>query len=195
MWGGSKDQIERGFRIQFERDHERIYFRKSGRGRPVPVTEEEMERSVAAFLRRARIVMIAGVTLMIGAVATSVVIDDRLLQRDGAIWALIGLGLVPFLAGFWWAWKSPTIQFEQRTPVGAERSRTELRKKMLAERGWGELLGLGASAAVLSAIQINHWPPQLIEEWIWAGLGLVVTVATGFSVIMKWRFGTSQGPH
>ena len=187
MWGNSGKETESHFRAQFESDGDRWLFRSGRRGAPIVVTYEEMEESVAVYRQRIQWVTSAGVLVLIIAVISLAVLGSNFLDRDGATWLLVLLWLIPFLAAFMWAWKSPTRNFAQRMPIGPERSRGEARTRMLQEWRWSGIVGQTVGGVILAAYGIANWPPVTIDGWILLSLGVFLVIMGIANAVMKWR--------
>lgn len=188
-------EMERLFRSQFRQEQGRLVFRRNGRGPPVPVTENEMEDSVALFLRRERQLRIPLFAVPIALIFILVALDGgRLFERDGAIWLLVAVLGVSIAVAIRWQWRSSTDMFSGRTPLSSKlRARAELRAEMLRRWSWPKLLGFLGLGLLLTVPRLFEWPPKSIDNWMWLLLGLVLLAVSLFNVSIKLRLGSNSG--
>jgi hypothetical protein len=194
MIGRRGTDVEQIFRRQFECENGRLVFRQNQRAAPVPISESEMEQCVEEFRKRYRVVMIGGVAVMMAVIVTLVAVGaDDWLNRDGFMWLLVDSWATAFLIAFRWAWRSPTTDFAQRMPIGLERSREDVRRTMLAQRSYLQLLGLAAFGLFLATLKTKAWPPTTVDDWVSLIGGGFIAVMACWSVLRKWSFERDQG--
>ena len=176
------------YRNQFEWEGGKLYFRRNQKGPPVAVSEVEAGECVEQFEKRLMVAYAVGIlsllAVLVPIIAFQIVSG---FEDEWRLWAGIGLWAVFFGALFHWAWRGPTRRFDRRAPAGVARSSETLRKKMLAERSWGEVFALGGSGLALPAFQIANWPPAGIGDWVWVSFAVFMTTVTIVSVVMKSR--------
>jgi hypothetical protein len=187
MWKTQDDEADQLFRAQFEEDAGRVLFRLNRRRAPVVVTFEEKERSIEIYRQRVRWVTYGSAAVMMAVVIGFGIWDSDFLDRDGAIFLLVAVWMVPFWVAFKWAWRSSTREFVRRTPVGKERARGEVRSQMLSEWGWMKIASPIGIGLALIAYHLMNWPPESVDNWIWLGFGVVMFLLGSANSIVKLR--------
>lgn len=177
------------FEAQFEPRGDGYAYRKTLKGPPIPVSAEERQRFIEAYVRQRRLakwLMIgAWIAIVIFLIAWSIATGTEL--SNGALLIAIGATGVGFVAYSLWSWGAPARELARRTPIGHERSKTEFRRSLLKKKSYGELIGVtvfGLFAAL--SLASENWS----SAWgkLWAGGGLIILVGMSVQMFLKWRY-------
>ena len=183
-------QVYKSFTDQFEPDGAGYVYRKGMKGAPVRVTAAEYDAFVQAFKRRIRwgiwSVVVATILLITAKVVLVPEAEDT--SGDIAIWVITGVMVGAITVTTLWAWSAPARELARRPPVGAERSREEMRAVGFSRLTYGQL-GMGAAAAVL-LVASQAKDNDLFHGWGigWLLLGGAVLAITAVQAFRKWRF-------
>ncbi len=183
------DKAIAGFAQQFEPEGDTYLYRRGLKGAPIPVSASERDGFVADYTRHLRritwgfagVVIVAIVILSIPAISDGREIDDLWL------YGLIVLTTIPFLILHHRLWNAPARHLERRVAVGKERSRSEVKRIMLARMSWGQLVATVISMPIVLILFAG-------DRDIWHGWGLLwpvfvgaVTLALLYQLFRKWQ--------
>lgn len=195
MFGDRGFQRSReGFAAQFEPcDGGRFLYRRNQKGPPIPVSAEERQRFTDAFGRSmgyALAGLAAAMTAMIGLIvwwSAKTRSDPGIMLYAGMI-ALIAV----FVAGTMRIYTAPARELEGRSPVGAERSREEMRARLLARLSYGQL-ALVAVAGVLAVVRAAA-REDVLSGWhrLWLLFGAAMVLLAAVQAFRKWRFESEE---
>jgi hypothetical protein len=124
------DRIRKMFVDQFEPDGDGFLYRKSLKGAPVRVSFAERDDFITSFNRRLRYSTwsIFPATLVLIGLLVWLVPDADSAAAKVAMYVGIGLILIPFLGGYYWAWNAPSRELRGRSPEGAALSKEEVKR-------------------------------------------------------------------
>jgi hypothetical protein len=152
MFGSSIDRMVTAFSGQFENEDGQLVYRKGGRGSPIPVTAAERDDFIDAYRRGVRqafwifmAALFVGVFGMVG-----VLVYEDVSYDDSSSDIILYAALITMTVIFVWhtmrLYRAPAQQLH-RLPIGPERSRAEMRQKMLGEMTYARLAGAAAFGA------------------------------------------------
>lgn len=177
------------FADQFEADGDSFLYRKGMKGAPVRVTEGERDAFVEAFNRRLRDSMwlILPATVILISLLVWSVPDIDSTAAHTAIWIGIGAILVPFMAGYYWAWNAPARELERRPQEGVALSREEVRQLMLSKMSYGQL-GFAALAGGALVWKVSD-DTDVFHGWgiLWLAAAGLLIAGLGIRAFQKWR--------
>lgn len=182
------------FADQFEADGQDYLYRKSMRAAPIRVTASERDEFVSRFARDQRRLTWIFVTLIVLGIAALVALVPSFAD-EGNEWHIYVVGVVAiavFTAAWRTLWNAPARALEQRATVGAERTRAEAGRAMLAKMSWSQLIAIMAG----SAFAWWSFAPEH-EAWIgwrllWLIGGLALIGALTWRAWQKWRIKSGE---
>ena len=177
------------FADQFEAEGDGFVYRKSQKGPAIRVSTAERERFIADYDRRQRHstwVIIVGLSLLVLAFAIWSVVAEAELS-DPVMYLAISSVAAMSIGYMLWSWGAPARELQRRTPVAGERSRDEMKRRMLAKLSYRQL----ASTALLAVVACWSLAAKSgFAGWgrLWLGLAGLTVVFTAISAFRKWRF-------
>jgi hypothetical protein len=152
MFGSSIDRMVTSFSSQFEEERGQLVYRSWGKGAPIPVTVAERDAFIDVYRRSVRrafwvfmTVLIVGIFAMIG-----ILMYEDVSVDDPSTNIILYVVLIAMTAIFVWhtmrLYRAPAQQL-YRLPVGPERSRAQMRQKMLSEMTFARLAGTSTLGA------------------------------------------------
>lgn len=138
--------LQDDFADQFEYDRYGLTFRKSGRGRPVRVTPEERDETIAQFDRIGALITQASVAAGVALIAALISwVDDDLVGQLMLVAGIAAIGGARWIARKWY-WNRIVSRFSRRTPVGPDRTLMDQYRAKADAMSWGTvfLVGLGS---------------------------------------------------
>lgn len=178
------------FADQFEAEGAGFLYRKSMRGAPVRVTAAERDKFVQDFSRRSRILswsMTAAVmALVLGAVGYAEAVGRE--AQDPLIYGGVGLLMTAFLLVWYRMWNAPARALQLRTPVGPAKSRSEVRRDMIASMSWVQMFVIMLLLGLLIVGSLsNGRAPSNIQDWVTLVLSGGAIAAWLWLAVMKLR--------
>ena len=184
------ERVRQIFADQFEPDGSDFLYRKSMKGGPVRVSRSERDAFISTFNRRLRYSTwsILPATLLLIGLLVVLAPDSDTPSAKVATYLGIGLILVPFLAGYYWAWNAPARELERRPLAGEAYSREEVRKRALGKITYGQLalVPLMAVAMLWKVSAKNDVLHGWGRLWLLAAVALILLAAVQAS--RKWLF-------
>lgn len=178
------------FADQFEQDGTTFIYRRSQKGEAFRISSEARDRFLEEFDRnlvRANWIMYVGMAMVVAAIILfSVVRNSDLSQL--AIFAGIGLVLIPYLAYYRWAWAAPARELAGRTPIAGERSPDEVRRLRFQRMTYGQLAGAAFGGLVFPFISRSHQDPFSGWNRLWLVFGGAIVLLAAVQAFRKWRF-------
>ena len=182
------------FADQFEPDGNNFIYRKHMKGAPIQVSASERAKYIRAFniyLKYASWGIAIGIITLILFFATySVMTATDLPDMD----LTVGLGLIVvlFIGGHYWAWNLPVRELRGRGTIGEPRSRAEIRRLFLTKLTYGQIAA-GAGFGVLMLFHIGS-KEGLLSGWniVWLVLGTTLLIMSAVQAFRKWRFDSAQ---
>ena len=183
------EPVRQIFADQFEPDGTGFLYRKSLKRAPIRVTEAERDGFIRTFNQRLRYAAwsILPATILLILLLALFVPDMDGVSGQVALWAGMGLILAPFLLVYRWAWNAPSRELERRTPVGAERTRDEMRQIMFGRVTYGQL-GAAVVLAFVLVLRVSS-KNDVLHGWgmLWLVLAAALTIGAGIQAFRKWR--------
>jgi hypothetical protein len=170
-------RVRRLFADQFDSDGTRIVYRKNLKGTPIEVSGDERDHLIKQFNRRLRymiVALFAGLIILLIGSSVLLFLNFEAMSSRFAGFAIVAILLVPFMAGYMWAWNGPARMLAGRPALGEARSKTEMRRMALQRLTWGRLGALAASA-VIPLMRIN-WHQSLWSGWNLLGTLLLISL-------------------
>lgn len=174
------ESVARDFDDQFKWDGHGWLFRRFHRARPVRVTADEMEQSIA-FYHRWRNRAFYSLMAAAGSLTVVAVIGGESLEvLPPDAFGIAGIAIA--WLGRNWAWRRATNRFARRVPVGQAQSWLEDRKEVANTSKWGDLL---FSAGAMFAMAFLLWPFHEPKQWLNYAVVAVVGAAACFDIFIK----------
>lgn len=184
------DRLRQTFAEQFEPDGGSFLYRKSMKGAPIRVSVDERDRFIASFNRWLRYSAwsILPATLILIGLLVWLIPDVESTAGHVATYAGIALILVPFLAGYYWAWNAPARELERRPQEGSARSRDEVRQLIFSKMTYGQL-GFAVLAG-LALVWKASADTDVFHGWgvLWLIFAGLLIVIAGIQALRKWRY-------
>ena len=182
------DKAITGFTQQFELEGD-TYLYRGLKGAPIPVSASEREGFIADYSRHLRRLTwgFAGVAMVAIVIFSFLTTTDGRELGDLWLYGLIVLATIPFLIVHHRIWNAPARQIGRRMAVGKERSRSEVKRIMLAQMSWGQLIATVVLAPIVLILLAG-------DRDIWHGWGLLwlvfvgaVTLVMLYQLFRKWQ--------
>lgn len=188
--GDGWDHIRQTFGEQFEQAGSNFVYRRSQKGEAITVSAEERSKFVDEFdrdLRRSKWIIYGGPTLVLGGIIGFSLIKGSDLSQ-GAIFAGIGLVMIPYFAYFQWAWAAPARELAGRTPIAGERSPEEVRRLRFQRITYSQLAGAAFGGLAITFIGSSR--QDVFSGWnrLWLVFGGALILFAGIQAFRKWRF-------
>ena len=183
------DKAITGFTQQFELEGDTYLYRRGLKGAPIPVSASEREGFIADYSRHLRRLTwgFAGVAMVAIVIFSFLTTTDGRELGDLWLYGLIVLATIPFLIVHHRIWNAPARQIGRRMAVGKERSRSEVKRIMLAQMSWGQLIATVVLAPIVLILLAG-------DRDIWHGWGLLwlvfvgaVTLVMLYQLFRKWQ--------
>jgi len=186
----SWSRARQSFADQFEPRGNDFIYRKSQKGEGFKVTSSERDRFFESFdnhLRRAKWIIGIGVALVLGMVV-SLSIYRNMDPSQPAVFAGIGLAMVPYLVYFRWAWAEPVRELANRIPVAGERSPEDVQRLRFQRTTYGQLASAALGGLVIPFVGASHG--DIFSGWnrLWLVFGGAIVVLAAVQALRKWRF-------
>jgi len=183
-------QARQSFADQFEPRGGDFIYRRSQKGEGFKVSAAERDRFVETFdrrLRRAGWIIGIGTVALLGLVVT-IAMYRNTEPSQLAIFAGIGLAMVPYLSYFRWAWAEPARELANRVPVAGERSREEVQRLRFQRITYGQLAGTAFGGLVIPFAGSSRG--DLFSGWnrLWLLFGGALVLLAVVQALRKWRF-------
>lgn len=181
------EHMEEIFLSQFEQEGDRLFYRKHGRGAPIPVSLDEQERFRAQY-RRASIRMIwATVLLVVTTIALGGLIAPKFLDEGPGI-IIITLGAIGVISVLGVRNSTaPARALERRSPVGNELTAEEWQSKHFATTSW-PLLGSIFAVSIIVCIWLGtHSEFQEWSDYLWLIGSGVLSLLGARALWLKYR--------
>ncbi len=184
------DRVRQLFADQFEPDAGAFLYRRGMKGPPIRVSEMERDEFVTAFNRRLRYSrwsIIPATVILIGLIVW-LIPDVDSTAAYVAIWVIIAAILVPFMAGYYWAWNAPSRELERRPKEGEARSREEVRQLMFSKMTYGQL-GFAVLAALALIWKVSG-DTDVFHGWgtLWLVFAGLLIAGAGVQATRKWLY-------
>jgi len=185
------DKAITSFTQQFELEGETYLYRRGLKGAPIPVSASERDGFIADYSRHLRRLTwgFAGVAMVAIMILSFLTTADGREIGDVWLYGLIVLATIPFLIVHHRIWNAPTRQIGRRMAVGKERSRSEVKRIMLAQVSWVQL---SAAVVFVPVVMIS----LAGDRNIWHGGGRLWLVFVGmvelallYQMFRKWQIG------
>jgi len=189
-WNIGFDKVREAFANQFEPDGDHFIYRRYMKGAPVRVSAAERDEFIRAFDRFIRFgqwgIFVGTIALLLGVVAYSMQSDQDL--SGGAAWLVLGIVLMAYMPVYYWAWNRPARQLRDRQPIGAPRSRAEMRARMFSKMTYSQLMQ-GAGMALVVPIIASRLG-NLLVGWnrLWLVMAGLLLLLMAIQAFRKWRF-------
>lgn len=193
MFGGYEDRLRKMFADQFEPDGDNFVYRKYTSGAPIPVSATEHEKYITAFnnfLKYGFWGVMGGMTVLALLIIAYAIQTDTDVSGT-AIYVGVGAITAVYLSGYFWAWNLPARELRGRATVGEARSRAEIKQRMLARIGYGEVVALGV-LAVVAALKVDRNDLFSQQNALWLTLAIVAAVISTIMAFRKWRFDSER---
>ena len=179
---------------QFEPSGDRFIYRKSMKGPAIPVTASERRRFVDEYDRRSRRstwMIIGGLAIVtVGLIAWSIGNDGAF--PDAFFYVAIGAVTAISIGYMLRAWGAPARELQNRTPIAGERSRDEMKRRMMARTSYGQIAALAFAGAILPFTLRSR--TDVLHGWgrLWLLFGGVIILLAGIAAFRKWRIERSD---
>jgi len=183
-------QARRSFADQFEPRGADFIYRRSQKGEAFKVSATERNRFVERFdqhLRRSGWIMGIGLAVVLGG-GVAIAMYRNTGPSQLAIFAGIGLVMVPYLAYFRWAWAEPARELANRIPVAGKRSPEEVQRLRFQRITYGQLAGTASSGLVIPFVGSSYG--DVFSGWnrLWLLFGGAIVLLAVVQALRKWRF-------
>lgn len=185
-WG----RVRQSFIDQFEPVGTDFLYRRSQKGEAYRVSSADRDRFVEQFdrhLGRAKWIIGIGLVLMTG-VAVSLSMLQLTDPSQIAIFAGIGLVMIPYLAYFRWAWAEPARELADKVPVSGERPPEEVQRLKFQRLTYRQL----ASAAFVGVVIpfAGGSRQDIFSGWnrLWLVFGGAIVLFAAAQAFRKWQF-------
>jgi hypothetical protein len=183
------EHLDRLFLAQFEETRDGLVYRRYQKGAPIPLTASERDQLIAQYRRRFRY-LTWGFSAFVAMWLVGFTVFAFKAQLSPSF-PLILPQMAVLLAGFLlvqrWMWDGPTRYLRGRAPIGAERSREEMKRIALAKLTWTQIAGVAASV-IFPLIQIDRTRPLLAgENLFWLGFAAFLVGAAAITALRKLR--------
>lgn len=188
---GSTRRLREDFEAQFEPSgNGRYLYRRSQRGEPIPVSQQERDAFIHQYLRRVRFILVGMAVALVAFMAAEVAWSVSTNNDDSELRTIAGSLLIAVAAigAIYWARAAPSRELGGRSSVGRERSKEEMRAIFFKKVRYGKLAAAGVGGVVLVAGQAAK--SDIFSGWhrIWLVIGASLVILAAIQAFRKWMF-------
>lgn len=187
---GSWGRVRQTFLDQFQPDGTGFLYRKSQTGEGYRLSSADRDRFVEQFdrhLGRAKWIIGIGLAVVVVAAGGLSMREDTDLSQV-AIFAGIGMVMVPYLAYFRWAWAEPARELANRVPVAGERLPDEIQRLKFQRLTYGKLASAALGGLAIPFLGSSH--QNVFSGWsrLWLAFGGAIVLLAAVQAFRKWQF-------
>lgn len=184
------DGVRELFAEQFEQHGSYFTYRRSQKGPAIQVSAEEQRAFIEDFdrnLRRANSIIYVGLTVVLGGVVLFTILTETDLS-ESAIFAGIGVVMIPYFLYYRWAWTKPARDLAGRTPIAGERPSEEVRRLQFKRMSYGQLAGAAIAGLALPFIVSSG--EDVFSGWrrLWLAFSAAIVLLAAVQALRKWQF-------
>jgi Flp pilus assembly protein TadD len=185
-WG----RVRQSFLDQFEAVGTDFLYRRSQKGEAYRVSSADRDRFAEQFdrhLGRAKWIIGIGLALVMG-VVVSLSMLQHIDPSQVAVFAGVGLVMIPYLAYFRWAWAEPARELADRVPVAGERSPEEVQRLKFQRLTYRQLAGAAFVGIVAPFAASSR--QDIFSGWnrLWLVFGGALVLLAAVQAFRKWQF-------
>lgn len=187
IFSRSIDRLDEIFLSQFEQEGEQVFYRKHGRGAPIPVTAEKGEEFRRKYRKASRRMIWGTVTITVVAIVLGALISPELLDEGPGL-IVIATGTIGAIAVLSVRNSTaPARALIGRAPIGSKLTKAEWQSRHFAATSWPLL---GSLFLFSTFFCISHVATSEFREWsdyFWAFVSGILSIFGARALWLKYQ--------